>query len=660
MRFSEKYDLVIAGIGLLGPLLSEYLVGGVAVVGVRKAWLKRLEKKSPEKFEKAVLKALSPSRMNKFFLWPSLSVIGICIALLWNSRNILGFGIVGVGLGIALLLFAGFILGSSILPSAVAFYEDFRNKTLLKFLFQEGKQNRHEVLTRIVENRRLPIWRKIAWEMVENPRPWGLGIIEGAIRNGDPQLSGDAVKTLAWFNPQCLQEKIPQLVRSPREGIWNALLESIAKLEPEAADQVLNALDPEQRAPFVEKLDFAREVETSRKMVEMLAQMQQEETYQEDRKKLARLEKLLTTGDANQVRATRFALANLNSESEWKGLLKGWEGTTAVDAQLAIVKHLGPLSDSETRTVLLGMGGQGNPRIKKALAQELGKRKDLNDGIIMELLEGYHPEREELGARLSYLLNPERRQKVMRRLLKAEFMEVRLAVVEALSCANWTPDLLPVLIAAAENDDEPVSLAAIRLARDGNHTELLETLFQLYQQSQYDKYGGKNKSDYAKVLVETIEILIQNAPRFQGPREHLFCTRCHTRTRTEKKQKWEVPVCVKCGTYDHLIPNIRQITGVIGPVQEAEQTSGKVRKFPIWDQDRKSVIPKAIEQLEIRGGGDFDYDWALAAAMELLESRSKQLGAPLPVELIDNPPLSTNSKSLLKTLQSQSSSTKRT
>ena len=94
-----------------------------------------------------------------------------------------------------------------------------------------------------------------------------------------------------------------------------------------------------------------------------------------------------------------------------------------------------------------------------------------------------------------------------------------------------------------------------------------------------------------------------------------------------------------------LVGPAKEVVGVIGAGQLFLQEGERIF-VSVWDEENKTVRPAEIDRLEIRGGSDAHYDWALHAVAEDWENRNAR-AFDLPVTLDGEPALDENSRRLL-------------
>ncbi len=126
----------------------------------------------------------------------------------------------------------------------------------------------------------------------------------------------------------------------------------------------------------------------------------------------------------------------------------------------------------------------------------------------------------------------------------------------------------------------------------------------------------------------------------------VYCQQCHAYAELKAHEDWRWVSCAVCEDAVSLRAGIATVVGQIGG-ESAWMQEGNALKISLWDRDTRRVIPGEIDSLEIVGGQDMDYDWALSAVVEMLRNRRKEGQKRIPIILTDAPALSNNSRHLI-------------
>jgi len=125
-----------------------------------------------------------------------------------------------------------------------------------------------------------------------------------------------------------------------------------------------------------------------------------------------------------------------------------------------------------------------------------------------------------------------------------------------------------------------------------------------------------------------------------------FCTRCHIRPESRPLRDTQYLICPECGQIDALIPDVRKVVGVIGPTVEGFEAPFHYH-VALWDAEARKTRLAQVDEIVVRDGADFNYDWAVAAVIEALRNRFPSASQQLSYEVSPSLELSPNSRNLL-------------
>lgn len=193
--------------------------------------------------------------------------------------------------------------------------------------------------------------------------------------------------------------------------------------------------------------------------------------------------------------------------------------------------------------------------------------------------------------------------------------------------------LLPLARAAALGD-APARVSILKRLTDENkrwRNQLRITIFRRRQ--------------IKRNILQTVEaieanLITQTAFRKSYPR--IYCRKCLARAEAVESGKWRWVRCTVCMEAVSLVLNVRTVRGQIGGVKEWTLQDGLLL-LPLWNVDNRTATGAEIDELEIVGGQDIPYDWAVNAVAEKLGAQGK----PVKLILTDTPPLSANSFKIL-------------
>jgi hypothetical protein len=243
---------------------------------------------------------------------------------------------------------------------------------------------------------------------------------------------------------------------------------------------------------------------------------------------------------------------------------------------------------------------------------------------------------------------------------------VRLAIVDALRILG-TPEAIQTLEQlASTNGDAPLALAARSAANDlkalnarahaPGSVESMASYAITYQyllpkmgKSRYTKEHNENVARFEELMQKMDAISFSHlAVRRSFP--HVFCKQCLTRGELHGFEAWEWVTCRRCNLPEHLVPGVVTAIGCIGAAVDWEVKDGALR-VALWNEATRKARAGEVTVLEIAGGHEVQYDWAVSAVVSALEGQGYTDGGKVKVRLVNSPPLEPNSRLLLETLK---------
>ena len=133
--------------------------------------------------------------------------------------------------------------------------------------------------------------------------------------------------------------------------------------------------------------------------------------------------------------------------------------------------------------------------------------------------------------------------------------------------------------------------------------------------------------------------------------ESVLCSRCFTRGTKVKSYDWTHQECRRCGRAEYLLGGVKEVVGVLGPGFGIEKREDGYYQISLWEEVGKKFRYVDLDALEIRGGGNFDYDWGLNAVLEGLKNGMKTPKLKLKIRINGEVSLSANSQKLIEEVQ---------
>ncbi len=130
---------------------------------------------------------------------------------------------------------------------------------------------------------------------------------------------------------------------------------------------------------------------------------------------------------------------------------------------------------------------------------------------------------------------------------------------------------------------------------------------------------------------------------------HVYCRACNARAQRLVHEGRDWVRCRKCKTVGGLQTGIIDVVGHIGSNGPWGLHAGTLT-LQLWDEDARTGVGADLDELHVMGGQGIHYDWAVGAVVECLQQHSSQLHPEVPVKLVGEPVLESNSLSLLRAL----------
>ncbi len=157
-----------------------------------------------------------------------------------------------------------------------------------------------------------------------------------------------------------------------------------------------------------------------------------------------------------------------------------------------------------------------------------------------------------------------------------------------------------------------------------------------------------NREKFDEITRQIDEIVYSQLP-LRRSYPDIFCKDCYARAEHLHYEEWDWVRCRQCKEVHGLKPGILTVVGQIGGEQEWEAKDGVLR-VNLWDEANRKGHAADLEVLEVIGGKNINYDWAVSAVVDKLHNMSLGVGSRISVKLIGDPVLEPNTYHLLRTL----------
>lgn len=138
----------------------------------------------------------------------------------------------------------------------------------------------------------------------------------------------------------------------------------------------------------------------------------------------------------------------------------------------------------------------------------------------------------------------------------------------------------------------------------------------------------------------------------------LVCSNCLTRAKKKKIHSklfkpMQVVFCRNCKMSSYLIPEAKRIIGLIGGNKKESYFLNNSFFCPLWNDEIKRAYNADIDELQIIGGSNINYELAIQMVINELQNdayHSRRGFKRITVKLINNPPLTKNTIQMLKNI----------
>lgn len=197
---------------------------------------------------------------------------------------------------------------------------------------------------------------------------------------------------------------------------------------------------------------------------------------------------------------------------------------------------------------------------------------------------------------------------------------------------------------------------------EGNEVDHINNLVDLVEQSRFWlrfalSFQNKGTDILSQEEIEGMNPKLVSAFQLQGElvasHPHNFCKQGLTRGRMLNRNGWHYVLGNASHDYRQIEVGITKVVGQIGPEMEQETETGTLR-LPLWDAINNKATPMELDAINIVGGAEFNYDWAVSASIEALRNRFPEKELKLDVTFDPSLSLSANTRALLQEISALS------
>jgi hypothetical protein len=150
-------------------------------------------------------------------------------------------------------------------------------------------------------------------------------------------------------------------------------------------------------------------------------------------------------------------------------------------------------------------------------------------------------------------------------------------------------------------------------------------------------------------LANQIDDIIYSQLALREAYPNVYCKQCFSSTEEESFREWKWIRCKRCLDVQQLIPGVTSVIGEIGGVKDWTLDK-EILRIGIWDTVQRKATKSEIDALHVYPGGEFDYDWAISAAVQMIQNQVNSRIQQVPVTIHGKLNLSQNTQHLLRSL----------
>lgn len=526
----------------------------------------------------------------------------------------------------------------------------------VRALIADGSKPARKYLLELARKKNKDISGMVVEEVVAQDIPWAGPFLATGLRHSNPDIRKKALDKLIQLDHQLFEDQLPKLLEDPNPQIRKFAIENIDSLTPEKAMPLLR-IGSQDNYPNIraEAVHAAQRIRSSKK-VNLLQQMMENPETVGHRSGIQALQEELKNGSWQSVKATRTALESIRDWETLRPLVEAIQAKPDQPVLISVLHHLGNRTDKEAMDAMLLMLTEKEDVVRETAITSLENKPELLPELVKKIRNSQRTEEIAGAIRLLAKLDQPKAYTHLVQFMNDKSPAVREYAVWATLGFEADERLLnfykkvikdPALSVRQELYRILTQRKEMRLFHEVLlNQQLLDTVAPI--EVRVEAWKGNEENDVRKY----VGTLLRESNFFHTPVEDQFCTRCNTRVYEEKVLGLEVPLCRLCRKPNAILPNIHQVTGIIGPSYGRGSQQGNGYRIDLWNEKTKQIRYADIEVLEIQGGGNFDYDWAVNATLEVLRNGSAPSELKFRLIETENPNLSANTRRLLKEVTS--------
>ena len=517
----------------------------------------------------------------------------------------------------------------------------------LKILVQLKDPESRDRLRKYIHDSDEQIGRITIEELIRINKPWTVPLLEGEFIDTHPKtlLLPAASEKAPEMSYQDLLEKLKSLRPQVRAN-WLPL---VLRLDSGKRDMLiregLNDKDAEVRA-VAENLRWRVEAD---RLIKDLKKLQGSAELPGEKDQLEELMEAVSEGNREDYLAINALFQAWKTDrNAIQKLIQSRPGHPSPGFAVALA--LEQVNSEMARSALIHLMAHPEPNLAQLAFDILQRKPDLTHNDLYRSLQIGNEKVKSIIPELSTRFAWEDMETFMDHFLKSHDPNLRLAAVKALDHWNENEDALDRMGDFIGDDSWEVRYQVLKNLDTNGSLQALEILQDGLEHNYHESGIGLNyevNPDEVSQIENQIKRILK---ALGGKKNHpkLFCKECLTRAITSRKRGIFFPQCRKCKYSRYLVKGVEEVRGVLGPDAQTGRQRPGYFEVDLWNPDKQKAIYADIDVLEIKGGGNFSYDWAVSSVLEVLQNGSPLDPWKVDILMTENPPLEANTQRILK------------
>ncbi|MFN8394094.1 MAG: HEAT repeat domain-containing protein [Bacteroidia bacterium] len=263
---------------------------------------------------------------------------------------------------------------------------------------------------------------------------------------------------------------------------------------------------------------------------------------------------------------------------------------------------------------------------------------------------------------------PEISEEILTRVAESSSPMTRLAAVEGLRELG-TATGNELLRQLSEDKNDPVAAAArdalsnLLPVLKGGQTLSVRTMETYVREHEFWEKKVRSQSwldnpgpsDQLAEITRQIDDIVFSQLPIRRAYPYVYCMDCYSRAEEMRHNEWEWIRCKQCKEVHGLKIGVRKVVGQIGGESTSHFEEGTLY-LPLWDEGSHQARYAELDELQVIGGKEINYDWAVGALLQKIHDHHQGPAYTTGVRLIGQPRLEMNSLQLLRSLDPSATS----